>query len=352
MSAKQRYDPRMFLLSVASCAGAECAGRNINQCVSDAIKAALATEGWNLGDWEVVWGPGVSVMPHPSADDSKGNPSDVMFVASNRSAYFVSVAATNYLSLFDVGEDFKAQTMRHWPYAPDGPTSAGKISRGFHESLKVLQTMKPKVGLGLPGEGLTLRDFLSDEVKRRPGNVHVITGGHSQGGATSPLVALWLLETQKEWDVRGKASISCYRSAGPTPGDADFALHYNGSLPRTVSLVNPLDFVPKIFVEREMITIPRIYEPFIRPTHEIITLVGEMATLAACGHYTQIAQGPDQLVMLDHARVNRHIYEGSDPTPCQKFARQMGYQHAQAYFELLGLPSDIPVGQFDGLCGS
>lgn len=349
------YDPRMFVLSVASCNGAMCSGSDIDTKVAEAIDAALQTKGWNTRDWKVVWGPGISVMQpvfsDPPPDKPQVYPSDVMFVARNSSSYFVSVAATNYLSIFDVGEDFKAQTMRYWPYAASGRESAGKISRGFHESLRILQRMKP--AKGLPGADLTLREFLRHVVRRHDGDINIITGGHSQGGATAPLVALWLSDTQGEWNAEGKAKISCYRSAGPTPGDCDFATYYDGQVPATVSLVNPKDFVPKIFVEREMLKIPLIYEPFLQPTREIEQLVVEMAALGATGRYRQIAYGEEQLVELQCARVNMHIY-GADPsaTDCQKFARQMGYQHAQAYFELLGLNSDIPLAQFDGLCGS
>jgi hypothetical protein len=45
-----------------------------------------------------------------------------------------------------------------------------------------------------------------------------------------------------------------------------------------------------------------------------------------------------------------------DDSDCMNFTMQMGYQHLQAYFELLGLtfvPENgpiIPIDQFQGLC--
>lgn len=351
------YDKRMFLLSVASCAGQECKGRNIDLDVYCAITQALSNKDWALEGWEIVWGPGVRVMESAIAALQNRNsedkqrqvfPADVMFVARKGSAYFVSVAATNYLSVFDIEEDFKIWTLRPWPYSSSRQQS-GKISHGFHESLKILQTLRP--ARGLPGEGLTLGEFLAQEVKPAGGDLRIITGGHSQGGATSPLVALWLLDTQADWDPRRKASFSCYRSAGPTPGDAEFAAYYDARVPETVSLVNRHDFVTRMFVESEMATIPRMYEPLIDPTPEIRSLVGSMMVLAARGNYKQIAQDPDtQLVDLS-ADVNMGIYEGGTPTPCEMFTKQMGYQHAQAYFDLLSVEADVPVDQFVDMCG-
>jgi len=347
----KNYDKRMFELSVASCAAANCSGPNINLDAYCAISQSLKNKAWNVEDWEIVWGPGVSVKQSDFANQPQVYPSDLMFVARNSSSYFVSVAATNYLSVFDIEEDFRVQRLVPWPYALEKPTTSPqarqvpKISRGFHESLKILQTMKP--GRGLPGEGLTLCEFFRDEVAKEIANIDIITGGHSQGGATAPLVALWLLDTQPTWDPTPKATFSCYRSAGPTPGNDDFAAYYDSSLPATVSLVNPLDFVPKMFVEKELIKVPRIYEPQIGPSSEIRQLIGSMVVLAARGRYTQIAGGRDQLVEMTDARVNQNI---SGATECERFTKQMGYQHAQAYFDLLGISADISVDQFAGLC--
>jgi Lipase (class 3) len=350
--ALNNYDPKMFLLSIASCAGSECQGPYIDLNVYCAINQALRNKDWQLEGWEIVWGPSVRVMQSKFTDQPQVYPTDVMFVARNASSYFVSVAATNYMSVFDVEEDFEAQTMRPWPYAPKGRGAAGKISRGFHESLMILQTLRPSNGL--PGERLPLRDFLAKEVQEANGNVTIITGGHSQGGATSPLVALWLLDTQTEWDPEPtKATISCRRSAGPTPGDDDFAAYYKTSQLDTISLVNPLDFVTKIFVKSEMRNIRQLYEPDITSTQEIRKLVRKMEHLADTGRYTQIAYEEHQLYELTEAHVNMGIYDSSPtPTRCQLFARQMGYQHAQAYFELLGFSANIDVKQFDGICGS
>lgn len=69
-----------------------------------------------------------------------------------------------------------------------------KISRGFAQGLKVLQEMVPTEDMS--GPKVTLECFLHDALRLKKDSVRILTGGHSQGGALSPLVALWLRDTQ------------------------------------------------------------------------------------------------------------------------------------------------------------
>src|ERR1051325_4228393 len=150
------YDPDMFLLSVASCIGADLEVPNINWPMHHAMKCQL--EEWSLGDWEIVWGPGIAALPSLLAGQPPASPTDGMVVFRNGSDYFISVAATNFRSVFDETEDFRIRRMRHWPYAPQGQGRDAKISEGFHESLNILQELRPM--MGLPGHRLKLDDFL------------------------------------------------------------------------------------------------------------------------------------------------------------------------------------------------
>lgn len=345
------YDPNMFLLSVASYVGTDVKFPGGDQAVHDAIVEQLKK--WRLAEWRIVWGPGIAALPSVLTGQAGEFPSDIMFVARNGSSYFISVSPTNFRSAFDVTEDFRVRAMRRWPYAPqdDDDDAVPKISEGFHEALNILQLMRPAEGL--PGHGRTLDQFLHEEV-RLSRDVQIITGGHSQGGATAPLVALWLLDTKNSWDRMRhvpESAFSCYRSAGPTPGEKVFADYYDSRLPNTVSLVNKLDFVTKMFVQSEMETIPEMYDGLPAPP-AVKILAGAMIRMADDHAYTQIAQGEKQLFTFnDGAKPNMSIYAGGGHlSECERFTWQMGYQHVQAYFDALGLGGSLSYEQFAGIC--
>ncbi|HEX8087716.1 MAG TPA: hypothetical protein VF762_02610 [Blastocatellia bacterium] len=336
----------MFLLSVSSNAGEKCRGRNINSAVSDAILAQI--QAWSLTDWKIVWGPAVYVVEPVTDPTSEPGATNVMFVACDqaRSSYFISVAGTNSEtgSLVGFEEDFRVHEMVPWQYGPD----AGKISLGSHLGLTVLQGLK--AASDLLDEETTLDVYLSHVAQTANGKVSIITGGHSLGGTLSPLVALWLRDTQDNWDkdhIVAQDGFSCRRSAGVTPGDPAFAAYYKKRLPDTISLINPLDFVTKLWDALD--DIPGLYEPEINACGEIASLVSVFKKLVAGKGYTPIGE-PD---ILNQAIVDTAYICACDED-CANFTKQMGYQHVRAYFTLLGLPTPLNVGvdQFSNLCVS
>lgn len=339
------HEQEMFLLSIASNAGANCS-RPLNQIgelagdVTGKIQDCL-DKWFPAKDWALKW-TGVAVRQTERDNPEALYATNVMFLAYNSAklSYFVSVAATNANSLFDIGEDFAVHEMLPWPYAPPRLNPIPKISAGFDQGLRLLQGMK--------SDGDSLADYLGKHLNN---DVKIMTGGHSQGGGLSPLVALWLRDTQDTWDPAHTVAagrFSCFRTAGPTAGDAAFASYYNSRVPNTASLVNPLDVATKFFNAADMDAIPELYKPQINPGPEIRAAVTALKVLAKGNGYTQV--GLNQIIRLDGSVDTSHI----DPSKsdCENFTSQMGYQHSTAYFILVGLtpPQDILENQFTAIC--
>jgi hypothetical protein len=178
----------------------------------------------------------------------------------------------------------------------------------------------------------------------------LITGGHSLGGALSPLVACWLRDTQRDWDPQlslGPENLACRRFAGPTPGNRSFAIHYESTIGDTVSVVNPLDVVPRLWDEASMQTLADIYCPSIKAGLRMTSIIDGFKVAVAGKGYTQMGE----IVKLENVKINESIILGQ--SDCEDFTNQMGYQHLFGYFDGLEIserpPSDW-FGQFSGLC--
>jgi hypothetical protein len=345
----------MYLLAVASNAGAGCTVPDkvnrpdeINLCVAREVNSWLE-EFSLIPRWQIVWGPAVYVANVEGHTLTDAHPA----YDAEHSSYFISVAGTNGAALYDLEEDFRVRVLRHWPYAAPG-SRPGKISEGSHLGLNILQEMTPGVG---QHQGETLPQYLRHALRDAKGPVNVITGGHSLGGALSPLVALWLRDTQEQWDPRRvvpEDGFYCRRSAGPTPGDKEFAAYYDGRLPKTTSLVNNLDVVTKFWDKLE--EIEGLYESAgVQAPPQVKGLVRAFEHQIEGHTYTQLGYGKRQYI-APLASINTSLI-AEHGTACKNFMRQMGYQHVLAYFDMLGLAvpekmrRTIGVDQFLALCG-
>lgn len=194
-----------------------------------------------LGNWELVWGPAVleeviDGVPTGVADNS-------LFVAkcdavsfpgspSVMPAYVVAIAGTNPNSLYDWGdEDFSVSTVVNWTtYDPSGftpsPYVAGTpfISKGTATGIQnLLRLVSPDTAAA---PGTSLEQFLNHAKPDQ--DTAIIFCGHSLGGALSPTLALYL--KQKNYlDAFGLTLV--YPTAGPTPGEANFAELFNTTFP-------------------------------------------------------------------------------------------------------------------------
>ena len=272
-----------------------------------------------IGSWDLVWGPAVYELP------TSDRPDNVMYVASDGEQLVVAIAGTNPYAFLDwLVEDF--QVSAQVPWATGSPYSADrKISLGTFIGLSVLQTLKP--GPGQPGAGVLLEDFLATQVGA-PITINVT--GHSLGGALSPTLALWLDDVRQDWDPAGNATLAVLPSAGPTAGNAAFAQYSDAQIGAQVTrLYNPLDVVPKAWTTSDLHELPDLYAPNIEPDLVVKGFVALLLYISRNGDYTQINVGTPP---IPGSSINTTIVD---------FLEQAAYQHVDAYFELLGVSSDL-----------
>jgi Lipase (class 3) len=298
----------------------------IEALLAGRIDAHLQASVADIGVWTRVWGPAVFQAPLSDVADN------VMYVAQSAATppqYVVAIAGTNYNSIFDVLiEDFFVGSQVAWAYGHPPAGNSPKISAGTYTGLTLLQFMTP--GSGMPGATQKVADFLAT-VTTQP--IDVITTGHSLGGALAPALALWLLNTQTAWDPQGRATIYCEPSAGPTSGNADFAIYYDQALgSRTTRIVNSLDMVPHAWNGADLASLPGLYEPDIEPDLVVFGLAAAAAAASSAGDYTQINTSTPPLAgTIDTSLINPSSYA------FENFLVQAGQQHINEYLTLMGI---------------
>jgi len=186
---------------------------------------------------------------------------------------------------------------------------------------------------GIPGANVTFENFLAERFASEGDPVEMTISGHSLGGALSPTLALWLLDTQKQWDHHGRAMISVYAYAGPTPGNDAFAAYFDARFgDRVHRIANPLDVVTHAWNVGDLADVKALYTPEI-PRDALWDKAADFAIAATNGiRYRQIDPSP---VLLD-GKVKADLVWRWGP-PLLNLAAQVLYQHTLAYFELMGL---------------
>jgi hypothetical protein len=317
---------RNLIMAFLPYLGAPLSGSNVSQKACMLVGAAFESLKRPLGPWELVWGPGVfQVLPGVI-------PANTMFVARHEQTreLFISIAGTNPFSAYAwFAEDFDVDEIRAWGYgdAPEGVA----LSKGTLKGLRALQGMVPPHGI--PGENKTLANFLEAHLDQESEPVEVTVSGHSLGGALSPTLALWLLDTQKEWDHHTRAMISVYAYAGPTPGNDDFASYIDARLgDRLHRIANPLDVVTHAWNVDDLAELKALYTPEIS-RDAFWDKAADFAIATTNGiSYRQIDPSP---VLLD-GKVKKDLVWRWAPR-LVNLVGQVLYQHTLAYFELLGL---------------
>jgi hypothetical protein len=305
----------------------------VQGCV-EVIEAALAKDIANclqqlqpkIGTWEVVWGPAVYQAVNSKLADN------AMFVARDGSDppnYVVAIAGTNPYAAFDwLVEDAYVFKQFPWESGTVPPGLKPALAAGTHHGLTILQQLRP--GPAMPGGSTTLPAFLQ---ALPAGKVNLTVSGHSLGGALSPVTALWLVDTQTQWDPARRATVSCLPSAGPTPGNRDFAAYYTLSPlgARTTRIHNSIDVVPHAWALDDLAQVPSLYEPEIPADTTVKSLVFVAQLISADGHYAQI--NPDARALP--GTVNTAIITSRGAFA--NFVVQLVYQHVDAYYTLLGI---------------
>lgn len=330
----------MFFMNMSANLGATQIGPGIEQKVYDKIFQFLAE--CKLSNWEIVWGPAVYVAKQ------RDFPDNVMFLAYDRNSpnsprYFLSVAGTNRHSIVDWIEDLDTGTTNPWPWNNAG--NEVQIANGSYDSLQILGILKAnaRVGGNPVGNPMLLTDYLKNEVSKagvRPSSM--ITGGHSLGGALAPILALWLADTQQEWDPNKAISgFASWPSAGPTIGNMAFKEYYNLRIPNTTRIHNTLDVVPHAWNVTDLNMIPSLYERAIGKPDCIQGLVKLCIKKVTGIDYEQAGPIDNPLTgTINKSKINPILKPGTN------FAIQLVYQHINAYFDLLEIKREQSFTQY------
>jgi hypothetical protein len=317
---------RNLIMAFLPFLGAPLAGSRVSQETFKLVNRALEALSGPLGEWKLVWGPGVF------QDLPGGVPANTMFVARHQHTgeLVISIAGTNPFSAYAwIAEDFDMGESRTWVYGE--PPQGAATSKATLTGLRALQGMVPPAGV--PGENTTLAAFLRAELDEASGPVNVTVTGHSLGGALSPTLALWLLDTQPEWDKHLRAAVSVFAYAGPTPGNDEFASYVEQRFgERMHRIFNSFDIVPHAWKVSDLALLKALYTPQIGRDALWDRAVDYLIVRSNGINYRHIDPGAKPL----DGRVNQDLVWHWMPSIVNVIG-QILYQHTLAYFDLLGI---------------
>jgi Lipase (class 3) len=329
------YDDRqtLFRLAMSSQVGASLSG-NLQYLASQtagALKTELDRAAPEMGDWKIVWGPAVYSAP------GSRRPDNAMFAAERNSGsgsprwIVLSIAGTNPASLFDqLFENACIFPLHSWPCR--NPALKPKVAHGSFAGFNILKKMTS--GHFNAGGDLSFREFMIRNA-RVPARLTITA--HSLGSALASLLALWLFETQREWDPEGHITIDCFPFAAPTSGNRDFSTYYtNSDLGRRSNRCDHrLDAVPHAWKAEDLKQIPVLYSPhievgFLKP---VVFGISLLAAKAGFEHVLPLAEP------LSGGAFNPDRFDPKR-TAIQNFVDQWNYQHVGAYFDLLKIGTE------------
>jgi hypothetical protein len=314
-----------------------------------------------IGDWQPIWGPytwcNYATQENPKATSDEPYYSDnSMFLAYNaaENQYVLAVAGTNAISWFGwLVEDFSTIKTELWStVVPNTTATDARISEGTYTGLNILLN---EINSQYSGTQQSIVEFLTTEMQSATPGATLAVTGHSLGGALSPTLATYLKETQATWDPTGNISIlSTYPTAGPTPGNIEFAVHTTSvvGLFNYHASYNTIDMVPHAWELKMMNEIPNLYvDCGIKAPVLITDAVDLLMAATGLNLYTQAepltqlkgtcyATEP-QLIKeiigeIDPAVLKKlESYGLSDITNFINFLLEVVYQHTTAYNSLL-----------------
>jgi hypothetical protein len=318
---------RMATLSFLAYVGGRLEGdddsveKPLAACLSYAIENDPTVDGWSL-----AWGPAVYKFALAELDDN------MMYVVRNDedpAHLAIVVRGTNPPALLDwLVEDLDVVDQVTWETG--SPPDGAKISKAISEGLHILQTM---TAAGPDGE-TTLTGFLAEQSTVHPA-LRIDVTGHSLGGALSPALALWLADTEAQWNESPtRARFAVYPLAGPTLGNAELAAYYDSRLgSATHRMQSSCDVVPLFWNVETMATVADLYGSTARASDAERLLLDGVRHLVADKGYTQI-------------RATQTPLSGVVDGEVSSFAKQAGWQHHCSYQCALGinvlLPSKVP----------
>lgn len=321
-----------------------------------------------LGSWNLVWGPALVEQA-----EQNGQPTlvadNALYVAqcdaltfpggTTLPVYVIAIAATNPASLYDwETEDFSVSEVVNWTtYDPSEIITSGYnkkdpyISKGTATGIGILLGLTSPETAASPGT--TLQQFLTGLQPET--ETAVIFCGHSLAGALSPTLALYLQE-QKQLEAFGITLV--YSTAGPTPGDVNFADRFNTTFPALPSSWtsqpgdyqnwntmhwNTLDVVPHAWQENNMELIAGLYGQSPDPyTSGILKALRDFAiidSLKSGAPYTMIRNQSLPGTLQDYGSSGKI---NVPPQSMHDYVSQLFLQHTCLYYGRAA-STDIPA---------
>lgn len=323
-----------------------------------------------LGSWNLVWGPALVEETGQDSQPTEVADNALYVVQCDALAfpggptlpvYVVAIAATNPASLYDwETEDFAVSEVVNWTtYNPSKIITSEYnkeepyISQGTATGIGILLALTSPDTAAAPGT--TLQQFLMD-LQPDP-ETAIIFCGHSLAGALSPTLALYLKE-QQQLDAFGITLV--YPTAGPTPGDVNFANRFNNTFPPLPSgwvsqpgdyqswntmHWNDLDVVPHAWQETDLELIADIYgkstDPYTSGILEALRDFAIIDSLKSDAPYTMIRNQslPGRL---------QHIYKSvvlnTPPLSIYDYVCQLFLQHTYLYYGRIASDNTPAIG--------
>lgn len=268
-------------------------------------------------DFVLVWGPSIFLDPGTkdgSNPDSKGYSANVTAIFKGPSGDFrVVTSGTNGKSNYDVNEEdndvLQTQAKALISDAPGGANISNGAMSGANNIINIASSNGDLVS------------YLKSQVASG-GTVIVV--GHSLGGALASVLALYLKAKLSS------ATLSCFTFAAPTAGNQQFADYFDQTMAgASTRIFNSMDTVPHAWSAKTITDIKKIYEPYVATPDDMVKNIDNNLGWLKLLNYRQPTAGQQQLT----GAVNQAIIEKND----QDFDRQAGYQHVEAYLDLLGM---------------
>ena len=332
-------DREMLALAFIAYTGERITGpdQEVSQQLAPCFVAELAGQPL-VEEWELVWGPVVYRFEHTHFNDN------LLYAVRRRgdpATLAVSTRGTNSRAVFDwLVEDLEVFELRDWPFG-DPADLDPKIARGTLKGLEILQGLVPPEGV--PGAGQGIAAFLAGQVAvNAPATTTIHVTGHSLGGALSPVLALWLVDTAGDWDPEGHATLRVAPFAGPTQGDADFATYYDRRLGSTTTRFHDaIDVATLVWATADMREIPDLYLPVAKLDDAEKLALDLLIDALKDKDYRQIVAGQPPLA---YREVNPDL---------TSFPEQADWQHHCGYVCGLGVEDTLlPVSEDCTTAGS
>ncbi len=260
---------------------------------------------------------------------------NAIYLAQNQASsddLVLAVAATNATSIWDwIVEDTMVLKQVPWDMVSEKytiqKTISPQIAYGTYVGLRILQKLYSSMKSRLPSDLFTFGHELT-------------VVGHSLGGALAPALALWIEENDNNGGI-----INCFTTAGPTPGNRDFADHFHRVIrdENYDAVNNLLDVVPRSWCSCSgcMGGLNTLYEPAISATWGMTAMLTVLYSLSQGQRYARL---DNQNKYQFEGKINTDIID-KNKSPFVNYLNQMAYQHVDAYFDHFGMQELKPILQ-------